>query len=145
MWTYEQSTGILRDPTGMPSGRGYAGGDQGKAPWGINNPSYESVKDEGPIPCGLFTRGAVIETDPKLGNFVIPLVPDEDTAASIVAMGRGPFSFYMHGDNIVRAGERAGSDGCIVMGINVRRAFNASLDDQLQVIAGPTVQTEATT
>lgn len=136
MWTFEQTTGKQIDPDGVLVGIGYAGGNCGLRPDGVNNPVLESVVDVGPLPSGVYTRGDVILRHPRLGNYVIPLTPDGATRAKIIAYGRDPDSFFEHGDSIALAGLKSASDGCIIQALDVRQAFGASLDRGLQVVAG---------
>ena len=112
-WTFEQRTGKLYDPTGKLIAIGYAGGNCGKNPEGKNNPDMQGVPKVGPLPVGLYTRGAVI-LQSHLGPFAIPLVP----APSNNMLGRG--GFYMHGDTTPSGNA---SEGCAIMPRAVREEF----------------------
>jgi hypothetical protein len=138
MWTFEQSTGKQIDPSGVCQGIGYAGGDCGLAPYGINNPAYEGVADVGPLPCGNYFADYMVAQHPKLGAFAVHLAPDDATRARIIAYGRDPDSFFWHGDSIGHS--RQGSDGCIV-GIRAVRIdmFWNGADHDLQVVPGPAI------
>lgn len=122
MWTYEQKTGRLISPEGEEVATGYAGhGD------GVNNPDMQNVPDVGPIPCGLWSIGAPMDS-PKTGPFSMPLLPHEGTET----FGRD--GFFMHGDAVGHAGERIASEGCIVMPPGVREQVWESGDHVLRVV-----------
>ena len=124
-WTYEITTGHLYSPDGNLISTGYAGGNCGKNPEGVNNPDMCGVKGVGPLPPGLYTFGTPVEHS-QLGAFAIPLEPDDHN----VMLGRG--GFYLHGDV---AGEfQAASEGCIIMPPATRHACAASEDQQLRVV-----------
>jgi hypothetical protein len=125
MWTYEQNTGKLLSPNGDRVGMGYAGGNCGANPEGVNNHAMQSVHDVGPLPVGIYTIGELIPHS-ELGPDVLPLLP----AATNVMFGRG--HFFMHGDSIAKPG--CGSKGCIVMPHGVRMAVAESLDKELEVL-----------
>jgi hypothetical protein len=125
MWIFESSTGKLYDPLGNIAGNGYAGGDCGLHPEGINNPNLQDQHNIGPTPEGLYTIGTPVEGT-HLGPFAMPLTPD----ANNNMFGRS--GFYMHGDTNPSG---HASDGCIIMPRTVRNAVWASSDHRLQVIA----------
>ena len=125
MWTYQQSTGELRDAQGNLTATGYAGGNCGKNPEGKNNPAMQDVAFVGPLPVGTYSFGTP-ENSAKLGPFAIPLIPDSSNDMF------GRTDFFIHGDTIP-AGDA--SEGCIVMPPVVRHLVWGSLDHQLQVIA----------
>jgi hypothetical protein len=129
MLQYEQRTGILsRD--GAQLGTGYAGGDRGAFPAAINNPAYQFIHDQGPLPQGLYTLGAA-ETNPHLGSVAIPLTPDPSND-----MGNPPRGgFFIHGDSVEFAGQKKASDGCIIMERPVRLGLQNG--EQLTVVEGP--------
>ncbi|HRH39235.1 MAG TPA: hypothetical protein PK760_12870, partial [Flavobacteriales bacterium] len=60
MWTYEQTSGVLIDPSGKAARtKLYSGFERGK-----NNPRYEYEKGIGPIPHGEWTiTGPPYNTD----------------------------------------------------------------------------------
>jgi hypothetical protein len=98
-----------------------------------NNPAYIAEVDKGPIPPGNWIAVRLIEDDPQTGEYTIVLEPaDKETLDSVVALGRGPYSFRMHGDDIANPGH--GSDGCIVAPRPVREEFWESPDHSLRVI-----------
>lgn len=136
-WTYVQASGQLLDPNGETEGRGYSGGDHGLRLDAVNNTLLENLADVGPIPCGSYTRADPIPWDSRLGEYVIPLIPDMVTRAKILDYGRDPDTFYMHGDSRAHAGMQMGSDGCICMALVPRQEFGTSLDKELQVV--PTI------
>jgi hypothetical protein len=122
MWTFEQSTGSLYDPTNNLVEKGYSGNGVWK-----DDPASQSVKDHGPLPAGLYSIGAAIADGGHLGPFVMPLTPDPRNDMC----DRG--GFFIHGDNITAPG--TASDGCIIMSHTTRVAINASEDKQLTVVA----------
>jgi len=123
-WTFEQSTGKLYCPDGIQIYIGYAGGNCGKNPEGINNPAMQEVHNIGPIPQGMYNHGLCIDHS-SLGAFAIPLLPFQSNEM----FGRG--SFFMHGDTET---PRCASEGCIVMPPTVRRQYYLSADSVLQVV-----------
>ena len=115
------------DPTRAYVGLGYAGGDKGQHPEGINNPADESIKDIGPLPEGQYAFGEPVEHS-LLGPFAIPLIPDPANEM----YGRG--DFYCHGDTADL--DHSASEGCIIMPRAVREAMWASSDHLIQVVSG---------
>ena len=126
MWTFCNATGVLRDPLGTYIETGYAGGDQGAHPEGINNPTYQYTRDIGPLPVGMYTMGDSVQHS-KLGADAIPLHPDPSNDMQ----GRG--GFFIHGDKI--GAPRCGSDGCIIMSHAARLLLIASPDKEIQVVS----------
>lgn len=124
MWKYEQDTGNLYNPDGAFVATGYAGGDGGKQPDGVNNHELQEVHSVGPLPCGVYSFGFPIEHS-QLGPFAIPLQPGPDNEM----FGRS--GFYMHGDT--PAMNHSASDGCIIMPISVRKGCWTSDDHHLIV------------
>jgi hypothetical protein len=124
-WEYEQATGRLIDPMGLLVATGYAGGNCGINPEGVNNPSMQGVRSVGPLPVGLYTLGEPVPQS-HLGPFAIPLIPDAENDM----LGRG--DFYMHGDRTNAPG--CASEGCIIMPRAVRNKVWASEDHTLKVI-----------
>ena len=122
MWTYESSTGILRDDAGKTVGVGYSGHGPG-----VNNASYEDVKDVGPIPQGRYTIGAA-HSNPKLGPMAMALTPCAGTDT------HGRSGFYMHGDDVHHIGQELASEGCIIQGPETRERVSASTDRDLLVV-----------
>lgn len=120
MHTYSQSSGKLTACDGTVIGAGYSGSGEGK-----NNPSLEDIADVGPIPCGLYSIGAAID-HPKLGPLAMPLVP-----YSLNEM-YGRSGFYIHGDSAEHPGQA--SEGCIILGHDVRAAISESEDRLLEVL-----------
>lgn len=148
-WVWEQSTGTMYRPDGTVLGRGYAGHGSG-----INNPAMQAIPNVGPVPCGPnntdgeYTIGPLLpNTEPgplrHLGTNVAQLIPSDEQAAFIKLLGREPFSFYIHGGV---AGEPAvptegmpvpsASEGCIVLGRDLRMAVLQSEDRKLIVRSG---------
>ena len=124
-WVYEQTTGKLYDPEGNYVATGYAGGNCGKNPEGINNHDMQNVKSIGPLPCGLYSFGSVVLKS-QLGQFAIPLIPDSANEM----FGRG--GFFCHGDT--QELNHSASVGCIIMPRNVRNEMYSSADRQIQVV-----------
>ena len=124
MWTFEITSGKWYDPLGHFVSRGYAGGNCGKDPEGINNPAMEGVKNVGPLPEGAYTFGPPVEHS-QLGAFAIPLIPDSTNEMH----GRG--DFYLHGDTLA---PKSASEGCIVQPRPTRDDAWASTDHRLQVV-----------
>jgi len=125
MWTYVQTNGSLYRPDGTHAGTGYAGGNCGQNPEGINNHEMQGVRNIGPIVCGIYTKGEVVLKS-HLGPFAIPLLPDKDNDM----LGRG--HFYMHGDTTPSGNA---SQGCIIQFRAVRDEFYDDKDTQLKVVA----------
>ena len=123
MWTYEQSTGILRDTNGNE----YLGGYSGHG-LGVNAPNYQNVPDIGPIPTGLYAMRNW-RSDPEKGPLVCDLIPDGGNEMY------GRSGFMMHGDLVTEMGLRLASLGCIVEPYATRLDVKASGDSTLQVIA----------
>ena len=124
-WTFEQSSGALRDPNGVLVSVGYAGGECGARPDAVNNPVLQDVVNVGPLPCGAYLIEAPIEHS-RLGPFALPLLPE----ATNEMFGRS--DFYMHGDTPAPG---QASDGCIIMPRAVREQVWASNDHALSVLA----------
>lgn len=124
-WTYEQNTGRLLDPHGVFVAKGYAGGNCGLNPEGVNNHAMQSVHNAGPLPVGKYKMSDAIE-ESHLGPLAIPLIPDPANEM----FGRG--HFFCHGDMIGHPG--AGSEGCMIQARQVRMVLAASSDKDLNVI-----------
>lgn len=125
MFVYEQDTGRLLKQNGELLATGYAGGNGGEHPEGVNNHAMQNVKNVGPIPIGYYTFGEVVLKS-HLGPFAIPLLPDRDNQM----FGRS--AFYMHGDKADPP--RSASDGCIIMPRAVREECYSSNDRILRVV-----------
>jgi hypothetical protein len=123
-WTYVQTTGRLYRADSSHAGTGYAGGNCGKNPEGINNHAMEGVSKVGPLPCGFYTFDEPI-IQSHLGPFAIPLVPDDGNKMQ----GRG--HFYVHGDTTPSGNA---SQGCIILPRAVRNEMWNSTDHRLQVV-----------
>ena len=125
MYTYEQSTGRLFDANMSVIATGYAGGNCGKNPEGVNNPAFEETPCVGPLPVGFYNAGAV-EDSPNLGPYAIALIPNP----SNIMFGRS--GFFMHGDT--SAMDHSASEGCIIMPRTIREQFYTSADNSLEVV-----------
>lgn len=117
MWQYSQWLKVLSQ-NGLCIGSGYAGHGVGK-----DKPEYEAVRNVGPIPSGRYKIG-IPYTHPRLGPLVMNLTPVGHNA-------RGRTDFRIHGDNSRRPGEA--SEGCIVLGPELRRKIAQSRDYDLEV------------
>jgi len=124
MWTFENGTGRMLDPMGNLVATGYAGGDEGRHPEGVNNPDMQYVKSIGPLPVGLYYLGTPVPQS-RLGKFAIPLTPDKNN----IMKDRG--GFFVHGDTTPSGNA---SEGCIIMPRAVRNAMWASSDHTVQVV-----------
>ncbi len=125
MWIFDSTTGWLTGPDGTQVERGYAGGNLGDNPEGINNKVYQYTRFIGPLPVGLYTFGTAVEGT-HLGPLAIPLTPDADNDM------RGRSDFYCHADTIGHP--RCASEGCIVMSHTTRTLIDFSDDKRLQVV-----------
>ncbi|MEX3954582.1 tlde1 domain-containing protein [Trinickia sp. EG282A] len=119
-WIYKQSTGELSRNGVIITRNGYSGKGEGK-----NNPSLQAWRSVGPIPRGTYTIGSPRNSS-HLGNYAMPLTPNTGTNT----FGRD--AFYIHGDSIRRPG--TASEGCIILGPDIRARIWASGDRALQVV-----------
>ena len=131
-WKFVIKTGHIYDPLGNKVWTGYAGGNEGKNPEGVNNPLMVSVAKVGPLCPGFYTMESPLPTS-HLGPFAIPLTPD----ATNVMFGRR--GFYCHGDR-TQPPPRSASEGCIIAARAVRdqmwgKAFNGQVVHRIQVVA----------
>jgi Tlde1 domain len=120
MWVYEQKTG--RISRGSFAFVGYAGIGDGK-----NNPAAQEQHGVGPLPCGIYTIEAPVDT-PTHGPFVLWLTPDPANPMY------GRSAFGIHGDSISHPG--LASEGCIIQSRDARNAIWNSGDHQLLVVSG---------
>lgn len=120
MWTYHQPQGKLFDATGVLVGNGYSGNGAD-----LNNPAGQGDIGHGPIPQGMWTIGK-FETYPHLGEIVAPLLPCPGNT-----MDGREGGFFIHGDNAKM--NHTASDGCIILGRNLRQLIAASGDMLLLV------------
>ncbi|MEO8590247.1 MAG: hypothetical protein ABI432_12815 [Flavobacteriales bacterium] len=75
MWTYEQISGVLFDPTGKRVRAAlYSGYDRGK-----NNPKYEYEKGVGPVTHGMWTITGPPYKTAEHGPYVLRLQPKPGT------------------------------------------------------------------
>ena len=126
-WTYQQASGCFTDPNGAIQAVAYSGNGPDK-----NNPASEALEGHGPIVRGLWTAVSVIAEHPHLGPFVIVLEPDDETRAKVLAYGRDPDSFRIHGERVNPPYGEA-SDGCIVTSRDIRQLFWQSGDREVLV------------
>jgi hypothetical protein len=125
-WKFVVKTGELFDSTGKRVAVGYAGGNCGKNPEGINNPLVVSVPNIGPLPPGLYTFGQLFDPHHKVGKYAFELIPD----AKNIMFGRS--GFFCHGDTLT---PRCASEGCIIMPHDIRVLMYTGTDKQIQVVA----------
>lgn len=116
MWTFSQSTGMLR--RGDFLSMGYAGREDGK-----NNPLMQHVYGTGPLPRGFYSIGE--PHDDKHGPWSMRLTPDDANDMC------GRAGFMIHGDSIMHPGEA--SEGCIVTDRATRLEIWKSGDRMLEV------------
>jgi hypothetical protein len=128
MWWFAQKTGRITKDGGALLCKGYSGADEGK-----NNPAMQSVHDKGPIPVGLYTMEAPVDTHDH-GPFVIRLVPDEKNEM----FGRA--GFLIHGDSIEHPG--TASKGCIIAPRYARERLWDTGDHQLRVVVSDIEQSK---
>lgn len=123
-WQYVIDAGTLFTPSGLLMSKdGYSG-----APGFVNNPQAISLKDEGPIPVGLWHIGPSYD-DPEKGPCTMALTPAPETNVY------GRTAFRIHGDSIQFSGLRRASQGCIILARFAREALNSSSDKALEVLA----------
>ena len=116
-WVYHQSTGELYY-NGEKVGKGYAGRMTNK-----NNPDRQQVKGLGPLPRGKYLiKGTTHSKGP------LTIVLEQKTGETF-----GRNNFRIHGE---RKKEPAGwaSEGCIIMGQEVRKRVAKSIVDYLEVV-----------
>lgn len=110
---------------------GYAGGDCGAFPEGVNNTEFQYGHNKGPLPCSTYTIGEP-EHHPKLGRgtmVLTPLHPEEL---------HGRAAFAIHGIKIgTTMADRSSSDGCICAEPYITRikAFTPDGDNTLTVVS----------
>ena len=124
-WIYHQRTGELVGPDGAHCCFGYAGGNCGFNPEGVNNPDKQAVRNVGPLPRGRYYIARPVEHT-HLGPFALPLLPDPANEM----FGRG--GFFAH-DDTPRAPGHA-SEGCPVLPFAWRNAMAASDDKVFDVV-----------
>lgn len=131
MYFYSDSTGIIQQGsknTLTTLGFGYAGGNCGKNPEGVNNPALQGVVCVGPLPRGVYTIGQPVDHT-HLGPCAMPLTPD----LANDMFGRS--GFFIHADTA--AEDHGASEGCIVLPLAIRQRIAAGLatDDRITVTA----------
>ena len=111
-WQWNQRAGVL-SRNGLRVAEGYSGAGRYK-----NDPDAQMLKCQGPIPCGLYSIGAPVDTATH-GPYVLPLTP----IAGNQMFGRG--SFLIHGDNSTGTA----SEGCIILDRATRELVGAAVLD----------------
>lgn len=122
MWIYNQTTGEFSDAHGKILARGYSGAGNGK-----NNPSMQSVPNQGPLPEGHWTIGRAYHNK-HTGPISMNLSPADDTST----FGRS--HFLIHGDSKAHPGHA--SHGCIILNPTARQQIEHSGDHDLLVVRG---------
>jgi hypothetical protein len=111
MLIYSQTTGDMCNAEGELLGTGYAGHGEG-----VNNPALQSIHNTGPLPQGVYTIAAPVNTATH-GPYVMWLTPDPANEM----FGRSGFG--IHADEIANPGKHLASTGCIVMSNPARVAI----------------------
>ena len=119
-WSFQQSTGYIRNPEYEFVFEGYSGCGKGK-----NNPAMQNVKNVGVIPLGYYTIGEAYK-DAHKGQLTMTLTPDSDNEMY------GRSGFLIHGDSIANPG--TASEGCIIANFQTRQMISLSECKRLQVI-----------
>src|SRR5262249_17282022 len=117
-WVYQQSSGELR-LNGKQIATGYSG--HGK---GLNAPDLEKEANVGPIPRGEYAIGTAYTHETK-GKLTMRLTPVGHDA-------HGRSGFLIHGDN--KKMDKSASDGCIILGPDVRKQIADSGFKKLLVV-----------
>jgi len=117
-WSYSQSSGKMT-LNGKLVGTGYSGKGEG-----MNNPAMQDKARVGPLPQGTYTIGPAFK-HPEKGPIVMRLRPQRGTQM----FGRS--GFLIHGDN--KAMNHSASNGCIILGPDIRKQISASDDRNLIV------------
>jgi hypothetical protein len=119
-WTYSQSTGELTHD-GVRVGTGYSGAGRTAAS-GRNNPGMQGIANRGPIPAGQYRIGHAYnhsENGPRSMNL-----------APVGHNSLGRAGFMIHGNNV----QNDASQGCVILGPDLRRLIDTSTDKQLSVV-----------
>jgi hypothetical protein len=119
MIRYQISSGVL-SKDGSLIGVGYSGQPACK-----NDPNKCSVHNAGPIPPGIYSINAPVNTVTH-GPYVLPLTPHPSNEMFKRS------GFMMHGDSVVHPG--TASEGCIIMPRSVRESVYKNGDLELEVI-----------
>jgi hypothetical protein len=93
----------------------------------LNNPDMQDVPFVGPIPQGTYDIGQAYP-HPNLGPVTMNLDPTPGTNTDTFDRDL----FRIHGDNSCLC--QSGSDGCIVLPLNIRNQINNSSDRELRVV-----------
>lgn len=148
-WVYISSTGVTYRPDGSQLTVGFSGNGSG-----LNNPGFQGVRDEGPIPCGPSNTDGeytIGELQPNtsgprthLGLNIAQLIPSAAQQTFINdELRRDASSFFMHGGIIgqppcVEPGMLlpTASKGCVVLQHDPRMEVLNSPDRKLIVRSG---------
>lgn len=118
-WQYHQSNGKL-----YHDGKYIAKGDSGKGN-DRDQPGSESHVGSGPIPRGKYSIQAP-HLSPYTGPKSLRLIPHRGTRT------HGRSGFLIHGDSLTHPGHA--SNGCIVLGPQLRERIWNSGDHELEVL-----------
>ena len=122
-WDYSQGGGVLRFYGNVRYSNGYSGA------WhAVNDPSYENMPFEGPIPRGRYRMKVRPSPHPRFAPPVIELTPEGHNAL-------GRTEFLIHGDNKYLNG--TASEGCIILPLGIRKqianSMASGINDLLEV------------
>ena len=101
---------------------GYAGGNEGNNPEGVNNSAEQYVTDIGPLPQGFYNIGL---DNGHMGVLSLPLTP------ILWPNMKQRGNFYIHGDTDCQCQDA--SKGCIVLPHDARKTINDSGGGSLYV------------
>lgn len=122
-WDYSQSSGVLRFSGNLEYAGAYSGA------WhAVNDPLYESMPFEGPIPRGRYRMKVRPPPHPPFAPPVIELAPEGHNAF-------GRTDFLIHGEN--NPGSFSASAGCIILPHRIRKkiadSMASGINDLLEV------------
>jgi Protein of unknown function (DUF2778) len=121
MFSYSQTSGILKNADGTVIGRGYSGHGRG-----LDDPAFADQHNIGPIPQGKWIIGRFFDDFGGKGPIVCHLLPQDGTEAY------GRSGFMIHGDNHEQ--NYSASHGCIILSREGREKIAASYDGVLEVV-----------
>jgi hypothetical protein len=120
-WIFSIKTGILTKDNDVEVDKGYSGNLTD-----FNNPDDQNIKNEGPIPVGVYYIGLARFPVDNLGPLALPLTPWPTNQMY------NRDDFFIHGDN--QECNHTASDGCIILQRSTRQTIVDSGDQVLQVI-----------
>jgi len=137
--TYNESSGNLRctdDSTGnvVVNTSGYSGGNEGKCPSCVNNPSTQGTPYSGPIPTGYWSISKCFTWGTASGK------PMSDVSRLTPLLGSSPDAFFRSPGFLIHGGRQNGartaSEGCIIIGKPDRQAICQAGGGLLNVVSG---------